>query len=65
MIHPVVINLVRMPIVDVLNPVGWRAGSSYPAAPEHPDLPANAIYANGEAIPDPSGGYLRYGDTVA
>jgi len=25
------------------------------------DIPANAIYANGEAIPDPSGaGYLTY-----
>jgi hypothetical protein len=29
------------------------------------DIPTNAIYANGEPIPDPSGtGYLRYGDII-
>ena len=29
------------------------------------DIPVNAIYANGDPIPDPSGtGYLRYGASV-
>ena len=30
MIHPVICNPVLNPLVGLLNPVGWRAGSSYP-----------------------------------
>jgi len=33
-------------------------------APASGDIHANAIYANNEPIPDPSGGYLRYGASV-
>lgn len=32
MIHPVLVNPVISPLVGALDPVGWRAGSSYPAA---------------------------------
>lgn len=32
MIHPVICNPVLNPLVDILNPVAWRAGGSYPAA---------------------------------
>jgi hypothetical protein len=32
MIHPVICNPVLNPLVDVLNPVVWRAGGSYPAS---------------------------------
>ena len=32
MIHPVLVNPVISPLVGVLDPVAWRAGSSYPAA---------------------------------
>ena len=32
MIHPVLVNPVISPLVDALDPVVWRAGSSYPAA---------------------------------
>lgn len=27
-------------------------------------IPDNAIYTDGEAIPDPSGGYLKYGASI-
>ena len=30
MIHPVICSPVLNPLVGLLNPVGWRAGSSYP-----------------------------------
>ena len=32
MIHPVIVNPALDPVVDVLNPVGWRAGNTYPSA---------------------------------
>ncbi|NCC84839.1 MAG: hypothetical protein EOM03_12045 [Clostridia bacterium] len=32
MLHPVICNPVLNPLVDILNPVGWRAGSSWPAS---------------------------------
>lgn len=32
MIHPVICNPVLNPLVGALDPVVWRAGSSYPAA---------------------------------
>ena len=32
MIHPVVFNPVVNPVVRIADIVGWRAGSSYPAA---------------------------------
>ena len=43
-------------------------GANKPAnghTPASGDIPTNAIYANNEPIPDPSGtGYLRYGASV-
>ena len=57
MLHPIVHNTILTPLVDILRPVSWRAG----AVVSPSDIPANAIYANGEPIPDPSGtGYLTY-----
>lgn len=55
MIYPVVITPQWRPVLDARTPVQWGA-----FAPSD-SIPANAIYANGEPIPDQSGGYLRYG----
>lgn len=38
-----------------------RLGQAQAVVPPGPTIPANAIYANGEPIPDPAGGgYLTY-----
>jgi len=54
MIYPVVITPQWRPVLDARTPTQWGASSSG-------DIPTNAIYANNEPIPDPSGtGYLTY-----
>jgi hypothetical protein len=50
----------RSIVRDVNMNLAWSMDGKEPEIPS--DIPANAIYANGEAIPDPAGGgYLTYG----
>jgi hypothetical protein len=59
-------QLARNVARDVAMNLAWPMDGKTSGLPAPPsDIPANAIYANGEPIPDPAGGYLRYGDTVA
>lgn len=55
-------SAVRSAAVHAVRSVIESPGGVTP--PDTQDIPANAIYANGEAIPDPSGGYLKYGASI-
>ena len=55
MIHPIICNPVLNLVVDVLNPVGWRAGSQLPR------LQAGEYYLTDESgnyLTDENGNYL-------
>ena len=49
----------RSIVRDVNMNLAWSMDGKEPEVPS--DIPDNAVYANGEAIPDPAGGgYLTY-----
>jgi hypothetical protein len=59
MIHPVICNPVLNPVVDVLNPVAWLAGGSWPSG--LPVLAAGEYYLideSGNYLTDENGNYL-------
>ena len=54
-------GILRSCSVNPLQVLGAASASDTPSS----NIPDNAIYANGEPIPDPSGGgYLTYGATT-
>ena len=58
-------SVARPAAQTVARPASRPVNGYTPPAPPSDPIPANAIYANGEAIPDPAGGgYLTYGATT-
>ena len=60
--HPVRHNIKITPEVNVKQVLKWEFGVTNGDSGVVVTVPVNAIYAFGEPIPDPSGGYLTYGD---